>query len=320
MPSPSRIIAGGKRPRPSSYTANQETQRFSDNENMVRGWYTAASGMAAQEHRFNAIANNLANADTHGYKRDLAVHKAFPQLLLRRMSDEGVLRVPYRSQSIGSVDKAPVVGVLGTGVEENEVYTVFEQGPLEQTENSFDLALQGEGFFVVQTPAGERYTRNGSFLIGPEGLLVTKQGYPVLGENGPIRIKVNNFVVDENGRVFENDAFGDDPRRLISIRENEWRNTEEIDRLRVVDVRQPRYLRKQGDSMWSTTRESGDAETIYGTGRPKVRQGFLETANVNPVTEMVQMIEVNRAYEANQRVIQAHDDSTSRLINQALRI
>jgi flagellar basal-body rod protein FlgF len=287
---------------------------------MVRGTYTAASGMAAQEHRFNAIANNLANADTHGYKRDLAVQKAFPQLLLRRMSDDGVLRVPYRDQGIGSVDKAPVIGVLGTGVEENEVYTVFDQGSLEQTENSFDLALQGEGFFVVQTPGGERYTRNGSFLIGPEGLLVTKQGYPVLGENGPIRIKLNNFVVDENGRIFENDSFGDDPERLISVRENEWQNTEEVDRLRIVDVRQTRYLRKQGDSLWRSTRESGDAEIIYGENRPKVRQGFLETANVNPVTEMVQMIEVNRAYEANQKVIQAHDESTSRLISQALRI
>ncbi|MFP4429898.1 MAG: flagellar basal-body rod protein FlgF [Spirochaetota bacterium] len=287
---------------------------------MVRGTYTAASGMAAQEHRFNAIANNLANADTHGYKRDLAVQKAFPQLLLRRMSDDGVLRVPYRDQGIGSVDKAPVIGVLGTGVEENEVFTVFEQGSLEQTENSFDLALQGEGFFVVRTPGGERYTRNGSFLIGPEGLLVTKQGYPVLGENGPIRIKLNNFVVDENGRIFENDSFGDDPERLISVRENEWQNTEEVDRLRIVDVRETRYLRKQGDSLWRSTRESGDAETIYGDSRPKVRQGFLETANVNPVTEMVQMIEVNRAYEANQKVIQSQDDSTSRLINQALRI
>lgn len=287
---------------------------------MVRGWYTAASGMAAQEHRFNAIANNLANVDTHGYKRDLAIHKAFPQMLLRRMSDDGVIRVPYRDPSIGAVDKAPVVGVLGTGVEENEVYTVFEQGSLEQTENSFDLALEGEGFFVVRTPGGERYTRNGSFLIGPEGLLVTKQGYPVLGENGPIRIKLNNFMVDQDGRIFENDAFGDDPERLISLQENEWQNTEEIDRLRIVDVRQARYLRKQGDSLWRTTRESGEAQTIFGEQRPKVRQGFLETANVNPVTEMVQMIEVNRAYEANQKVIQAHDESTSRLINQALRI
>ncbi len=287
---------------------------------MVRGTYTAASGMAAQEHRFNAIANNLANADTHGYKRDLAIQKAFPQLLLRRMNDDGVFRVPYRDQGIGSVDKAPVIGVLGTGVEENEVFTVFEQGSLEQTDNSFDLALQGEGFFVVQTPGGERYTRNGSFLIGPEGLLVTKQGYPVLGENGPIRIKLNNFVIDEDGLVFENDSFGDDPERLISFRENEWQNTEEIDRLQIVDVRQARYLKKQGNSLWRSTRESGDAEIIYGESRPKVRQGFLETANVNPVTEMVQMIEVNRAYEANQKVIQAHDDSTSRLINQALRI
>lgn len=103
------------------------------------------------------------------------------------------------------------------------------------------------------------------------------------------------------------------------MRENEWLNTVEVDRLRIVDVRLPRYLDKQGDSLWRTTEESGEAMIMAG-GRPQVQQGFLETSNVNPVTEMVQMIEVNRAYEANQKVIQAQDQATSRLINEAMRL
>ena len=275
--------------------------------------------MVVQQNRLDAISNNLANVDTTGYKRDTAIQKAFPELLLRRMSDDGVTQFPIRSMPVGSFDVAPVVGRVGTGVETNEYFTVFSQGALKQTENSFDLALDGGGFFVVDTPYGERYTRNGSFLIGPEGMLVTKQGYPVLGEEGPIYLKLNNFIVDEDGVIYENADFAGDPRRLVSMRENEWLNTVEVDRLRVVDMRETRYLDKQGDSLWKTTRESGEA-VVMEEGRPKVLQGFLETSNVNAVTEMVQMIEVNRAYEANQRVIQAQDQSTQRLINDVMRL
>jgi flagellar basal-body rod protein FlgF len=285
---------------------------------VVRGLYTAASGMTAQQHRMDALANNMANVDTNGYKRDTAVHKAFPEMLLRRMNEE-VFRVPIRAQSIGSVDVAPVIGRLGTGVEQNEVFPIFEQGALKQTDNPFDIALEGDGFFVVDTPYGERYTRNGGFFLGPEGLLVTKDGFPVLGENGPITLKLNNFSVDQEGRVFQNQAFADDPDRLVSMRENEWEDTVEVDRLQLVDVSSPRYLRKQGSSLWATTWESGPAEIVEGENRPRVHQRFLEAANVNIVTEMVQMIEVNRAYEANQKVIQAHDDSTGRLLSTVMR-
>lgn len=287
---------------------------------MVRGLYTGASGMAAQQHRLNAISNNLANVDTHGYKRDVSVHKAFPELLLRRFNDDGVTQIPLRGRSIGSTDTAPVVGRLGTGVAQNEVYTVFEQGPLEQTGNDFDVALDGEGFFAVQTPNGERYTRNGSFHLGPEGLLVTKEGFPVLGENGPIRIQENNFVIDKEGQIFQNDVYAELQDRLVGENENEWEETSRVDRLKLVNVREPRYLEKQGSSLWRSTWESGEAQITGDAGRPQVEQGFLETANVNPVEEMVEMIQVNRAYEANQRVIRAGDESTGLLLNRVLRL
>ncbi len=286
---------------------------------MLRGLYTGAAGMVVQQERLDAMANNLANVDTTGYKRDTPIQKAFPELLIRRMSDDGVTQLPLRSFPFGSYDVAPVVGKIGTGVETNEFFTVFSQGGLRQTDNAFDIALDGRGFFVVETPYGERYTRNGSFLIGPEGLLVTKEGYPVLGEQGHIRLKLNNFIVDEDGVVFENDRFADDPRRLVSMRENEWDDTVEVDRLRIVDMRNTRYIRKQGSSFWNTTEESGPAATME-SGRPKVRQGFLEGSNVNAITEMVGLIEVNRAYEANQKSIQAHDQMVGRLINEAIKL
>ncbi|NBC30127.1 MAG: flagellar basal-body rod protein FlgF [Spirochaetes bacterium] len=287
---------------------------------MIRGLYTGASGMMAQQHRLNAISNNLANVDTHGYKRDTSVHKAFPEMLLRRFNDDGVMRVPFKGDPIGSIDTAPVVGRLGTGVAQNEVYTIFEQGPLEETSNPFDLALDGEGFFAIQTPNGERYTRNGSFHLGPEGLLVTKDGFPVLGEDGPIRIKENNFRIDKEGIVFQNDVYAELENRLVGENENQWEQTSEVDRLRIVNVRNDRYLEKQGSSMWKSTWESGDAQILNGRQRPQVEQGFLETANVNPVDEMVEMIQVNRAYEANQRVIRAEDESTGLLLNRVLRL
>lgn len=282
---------------------------------MFRGLYTGASGMVAQMHRMDVLSNNLANVDLNGYKRDTSVHKAFPELLVRRMNDDGVYKFPF-----GSADMAPVVGKIGTGVEMNEAYTVFTQGALKETENSFDLALEGDGFFTVLTPEGERYTRNGSFTLGKEGLLVTKEGYPVLGAEGPIQIKENNFVVDEKGKVYVNSTFADDPQRLVALEENEWENIELVDSLKIIDFDRSRFIKKQGGSLWRETVDSGPATVIPEVERPNVRQGFLEGSNVNPVTEMVRMIEVNRAYEANQKVVQSQDSLTGKLINEAVRV
>ena len=199
---------------------------------VVRGLFTAASGMNVQQNRLDEIANNLANVDLNGYKKDTAIQKAFPEMLMRRMNDDGVYRFPF-----GSVDTAPIVGTLGTGVETNEVYTNFTQGPLKQTENDFDLALEGSGFMTVQTPQGERLTRNGAFLVNSDGYLVTKTGDFVLGENGPIKLKKNNFVIDQDGTVWQNSTFAADDKRLVSQAENQWENIEKVDRLKIVDVK-----------------------------------------------------------------------------------
>ena len=251
---------------------------------MIRGWYTGASGMNAQQNRLDAISNNLANVDTAGYKRDVTVSKNFSELLLRRTSFDGVYETPF-----GSADAAPVIGKLGLGVETNENYTDFAQGSFKATNTKTDVAFAGKGFFVIQTPNGERYTRNGNFYIGKEGILETKDGYPVLGENGVIRVTDDKFTVNEDGIIF-----------------SETEETE-IDRFKVVRFDNERYLQKMGNSFYSANDISGPAYIAEGDERPTFMQGYTETSNVNVVNEMVQMIEVNRAYEANQKTITSED-------------
>ncbi|MCQ2588877.1 MAG: flagellar basal-body rod protein FlgF [Treponema sp.] len=256
---------------------------------MIRGWYTGASGMNAQQYRLDAISNNLANVDTAGYKKDITVSKSFSELLIRRTNFDGVYPVPD-----GSADVQPIIGTLGLGIEINENYTDFSQGSFKLTNTKTDIALGNEGFYVVDTPYGERYTRNGNFFIGKEGILETKDGYPVLGENGPIYLENDRFHVNQDGIILTEDGV-------------------EVDRFQVVRFDNERYLEKMGNSFYKANEISGPAHIAEGDERPRFVQGYTETSNVNVVNEMVQMIEVNRAYEANQKSIQSEDSMVSTL-------
>ncbi len=276
---------------------------------MIRGIYTGASGMIAQQARLDTVSNNLANVDKTGFKKDLTLFKAFPDMLIRRLRESGLGITPA-----GSYDSMPYVGKLGTGVEVNEVYTDFAQGSLQRTENNFDLALEGQGFMTVQTERGERYTRNGSFTINQEGILMTHNGYPVMGENGIIRVQQNNFIVNERGEVIANAAIG--PDELASMANNDWSQPVVVDRLKLVDFEHIRELKKEGDSLWRETEFSGPP---LPPDSLKVVQGFLEKSNVNMVRELVDMIEVQRSFEANQKAVQAHDAELGRLINEVAR-
>ncbi|MGB9621321.1 MAG: flagellar hook-basal body protein [Brevinematia bacterium] len=279
---------------------------------MVRGIFTGASGMMVQLENLNTIANNLANTNTTSYKREVTLFKAFPEMLARRVNDNGVVTFP-----LGSYDRAPIVGKFGTGVEVNEIQTIFDQGSLKQTENPFDLALEGEGFFVVETPEGLKLTRNGTFKISNDNYLVTKEGYKVLGENGYIRIKIGNFKVDKQGNILIDMTH--DPSILdefVATDRGDLKDQEIVDRLMIVNVDFPRYLKKEGHSYYSTTELSGEMKIVEGSQRPKVHQGFLEMANVNPVVEMVRMISAERSYEANSKVIQTQDALLGRVVNE----
>ncbi len=273
---------------------------------MVRSIFTGASGMMVTMDELNTVANNLANVNTDGYKRETSVSKAFPELLVRRINDDGVVRFP-----LGSYDLAPVVGKLGTGVEYNESYVRFEQGSLITTENDFDFALEGDGFFTVMTEQGERYTRNGNFKISSDGYLVDMHGNKVLGENGFIRIGRNNFQVDKDGTIYINADY--EPEDFVEKAGNEWKNMQRLDRLKIVDFPERRYLKKDGYTWYKESEFSGEAFIISDDKRPKVLQGHLEKSNVDPVVEMTRMIEINRLYEANQKVIQTADETIGRL-------
>ncbi len=282
---------------------------------MVRGIYTGASSMVSKMIEMNVIANNLANVNTTGFKRDQTLFKAFPEMLIRRTNDNGVHSFP-----LGSWDTRPVVGKLGTGVETNELYTRREQGSLTQTRNNLDIALEGKkGFFVILTGQGERYSRNGSFTINKEGLLVTKEGDLVLGKKGPIYVKHNNILVSDRGEVHVDENLQEDKKRPVQAKENSFKNAILLDELQIVDFPRTRYLKKEGHSFFSSTNESGKSFELIKQ-RPLVKQGFLENSNVNAINEMVQMITVQRAYEASQKTITAHDDLLDKLINKMTRV
>lgn len=256
---------------------------------MLRGIYTGCMGMLAQWWDQDVVSNNLANVNLTGYKKDVTVFKSIPHFQVRRINDE-IVETPA-----DTIDLMPCIGNLGTGVVVDDVVTIFTQGPVKETGNELDLALVGSGFFTIQIgDKGEMYSRNGTFTLNRDGFLVTKQGNYVLGEKGPIKIK-GEPVIREDGMVLE---------RL----EEGYRV---VDRLKLVDFPKKIGLIKRGDSLYSPTPLSGPAEPAKDI---KVRQGFLEASNVNVIHEMVNMIQVSRTYEANQRTIRGIDDTLRRAV------
>lgn len=287
---------------------------------MIRGIYTGANGMIIQQFRMDVIANNLANADKTGFKRDTTIFKTFPELLIHRFNEDGVGKVP-----MGSFDTAPVVGKIGLGGEVNEVFTRFEQGAVKKTDNPLDFMIQDKpgverpSFFVVMTNRGERLTRSGNFILDRNGYLVTPQGFPLLGEKGPIQINHGNYLIKENGEIYINRRIGTKPEDGVNFDQNQFEDPIFLDRIRIRTVEYPRHLNKEGDSFYCDTPESGEFKPIREEDFPQILQGYLEASNVNIVIEMVEMIEVNRAYEANSKALQTHDMLLGRLINEVSR-
>lgn len=288
---------------------------------MIRGIYTGAAGMTAMQHKMDVVSNNLANVDKTAFKKDSTIFKTFPEMLLHRTNDDGIGWMP-----LGSFDIAPLTGKLGTGVEVNEIYTRFNQGSMKLTNKNTDLALSKDGdlkqhpsFFVVQTNRGARLTRSGAFILNKDGFLVTPDGFPLLGEQGPIKVNRNNFLIKENGDVVINNDLGNDPEVIYGKDKNDFSNPVIIDRIQMRTVDYPRHLDKVGTSFYNTTPESGEMRLPTQKEMPEVLQGYLEASNVNLVREMTNMIEVQRAYEMNQKAISTHDSMLGRAINEVAR-
>ncbi len=275
---------------------------------MVKGLYTGASGMIALQESMNSISQNLSNVNTDGYKRETAVMKSFPEMLARRVNDDGQVKFP-----LGSYDKAPIAGKIGTGVEYNESYIRFEQGSLSQTDAEFDFALEGDGFFTLETPHGIRYGRNGKFTVSGDGFVVDNNGNYLLGTGGRLQVARNNFKVDKDANITINPIIQHND--FTTVVGNEWMPEQSLGKLKIVNFEQVRYLVREGNHLYAESKYSGEAQDHTS---PKVLQGFLEKSTVQPVDEMVRMIEVQRLYEANQKVIQTEDELVGQAVNKIM--
>ena len=252
---------------------------------MVRGLYTAYTGMANEQKRLDIIANNLANAATVGYKEENVTNQAF----------DDVLTIKIRDNSEAFNDRP--IGKMSLGVKLGEAYTSHTQGSLRQTDNSYHLALEGKGFFTMSVTdrAGNvdtKYTRNGTFTMTKDGHIVDTDGNHLMGESGELIIPNDavELLVDTNGGIYADGNY--------------------IDTLLIADFEDYDYLIKSGDTMFETVEGA-----LIIPAQASVNQGYTEQSNVNVVSEMVEMIAVTRAYEANQKVIQSIDQTLDLVAN-----
>ncbi len=229
---------------------------------MASGIYSALSGAIVQQRSLDVTANNVANANTDGYRADRV---SFKEQLFRN----------------GQAEQAPKFVTVG------DVRTNVSSGSFRETGNPLDLAIEGDGFFALDTPAGERYTRAGSMRIGPEGMLMSSQGEPVLSVQGsPIVVppQTTNVSILADGTVNADDV--------------------DVGQLQLVRFTNPAALVKTGATLFQAPPEAGMAPTEES----QIVQGFVEASNVNVVGGMNEIIHISRSFEALERVIQTFRD------------
>ncbi len=247
---------------------------------MIRGLYSAASGMLAQEIYHVARTNNLANIDTVGFKGDVPTFKSF---------------LPYEIVRYNKWEEVPI-GRMNMGTKVDRIYTDFAEGKIRETGNPLDFAIHGDGFFVVSTEGGERYTRAGNFLLSNNGELITPDGFKVQGERGNIIIEGKSIEVAEDGSIYVDGEL--------------------VDRLRIVDFPDKENLQKIGYNLF---RYNG-RNTPSTPDNFMVKQGALEYPNVNIVKEMVNILEATRTYETNQKILRMQDETLDRAITELGRV
>jgi flagellar basal-body rod protein FlgG len=273
---------------------------------MDKGIYTALSGGIAKSHELELIANNLANANTPGFKRDTGTFNEYLTELRRADNVEGV-----RHEILAATSPDARVQGDKSFVEMDGVYTDFRQGNLDETHRALDLGLQGDGFFEVLTPAGVRYTRQGNFSIDAQGRLVTGSGFPVLSRLGA-PVPGNESTVPPELRVIQ---LGNAPVSVTNdgavVQEGK-----EVAALSVQEFHEPQWLEKTGNSYY---RNTDPANLKPGEVRTQVHQGFLEGSNVNAVKEMTRLIEATRAYESHMQAIKTYQEIDGRTVNDIAR-
>jgi flagellar basal-body rod protein FlgG len=245
---------------------------------MNSGMYAAVSGNSVSMQKLEVITNNLANINTVGFKKD---RLAFDKML-------NFAKNP--TQPAGTLtDLSPLI--------KYSVETDFSDGPQKQTSNPLDLALDGSGFFVVNTPQGKAYTRQGNFHLDGKGKVVTADGYEVRGGGGPVIIKGGKVEINEKGEV--------------SV------DGEQVATLSLVDFPKPYQLQKIGSAMFMPSGPGMTEKPATGT---QVRQGALEESNVQALMEMVNLIATTRLNESCTKTIQSYDEMANKAANELGRV
>lgn len=243
---------------------------------MNSGMFAALSAGLMAETRMDRISNNLANVNTPGFKRD---------------------RTGFESLMAGNTNQVPQSTTADPIMQKENLFIDYTPGSIAQTGNTLDLAIDGNGFFAVQTPGGLAYTRQGNFTVSRDGVLMTSDGYPVQGGQGNVaNLKGSQIEIDGNGKIIVDGA--------------------ETGAIKLVDFPKPYNLKKVGSALFVP--ENSGAEPIASTAQ--IRQGHLEGSNVETVSEMVQMIQATRDYESYSKVIKGFDDMTNKTVNELGRL
>lgn len=261
---------------------------------MVKGLYTAHTGMVNEMKRLDILANNLANADTTAYKKEGTTSRTFADEMSLRIKDSSNMGIPKK------------LGDITYGVHLGQVYTDYSTGNFKVTDNTTDFAIEGNGFFAVaftdkQGNTSVKYTRDGAFTVNKEGYLVTKDGDYVLNATGAM-----------NGDPGQNNYIRLDPNAAITVNKLGYvmQNNQIVGTIGMVDVDNYDYLEKYGENLYNLLPGGNRIATDAN-----IEQSTLETSNVNVVNEMVNMITIQRAYEAGQKVITSIDGTLDRAVN-----
>lgn len=253
---------------------------------MLRGLYTAYTGMLNEQYRMDIMSNNLANADTTGFKKEGSTSQAYDEVMAVKIKDLSE-----------NPNVAKRLGKMSLGVKIGETFTDFSQGSLRITDNTYDLAIGGNGFFNIEftNKAGEtstKYTRDGGFTLTKEGYLVTKDGDYLLGEDGRIQVSTTaaETIIDRDGSIYQDGNL--------------------VTKIKVTEFEDTNYLTHYGETMW----DAKEGAVSNDVENPNIYQGYLEMSNANVVKEMVNMITISRQYEANQKMITTYDDTLEQSI------
>ncbi len=259
---------------------------------MIRGLYTAATGMNSMQHQIDVTSNNIANVNTTGFKQDRA---EFQDLMYETLN--------YTAGKTSQNTTNPTGVNTGLGVRISGIQKNFSEGDLKLTSNTLDLAIEGKGFFKIELPSGETaYTRNGAFKLNAEGAVVNSSGYPLV-PNITLPSGAKDVSIGKDGTVTYTDSTG---------------ATQEAGQIAIADFINPAGLTPLGDSLFMKSDASGDVlegnptEEQFGS----IQQGMIELSNVKLVNEMVDLITAQRAYEANSKAITTTDsmlDTVNRL-------